>query len=135
MTQQTVVLDLPEDLYERIRQQAQTANRPVEEVVTETLALLFGLAEHDVTVESLESRSDAELWAIVHRKMTWDLEARIRGLSDLERTLGSPLSAEEELERDSLVAEHDRYVLVRSTALLLLKQRGHDIDRYLGMTD
>lgn len=129
MSQQTVVLDLPESLHERVRQQAESANRPVEEVLTESIALLFGEADQNISVESLQDRSDAELWALVRRRMTWDLEARIDSFSALARTRA--LLPDEVQQRDALIAEVDHYVLMRSAALLLLKQRGQDIDRYL----
>ncbi|MBL8130229.1 MAG: hypothetical protein JNL42_00100 [Anaerolineae bacterium] len=129
MSQQTVVLDLPESLYERVRRQAENANRPVEDVLTESIALLFGEAEPDASVESLQDRTDAELWALVRRRMTWDLEARIDTFSALARTRS--LLPDEIQQRDVLIAEVDHYVLMRSAALLLLKQRGNDVDRYL----
>jgi hypothetical protein len=77
----------------------------------------------------LESLSDDQLWAIVHRALVWPQDIRLRELT----TLGQQgnLSVEEQAELERLVDQVDRYVVLRSQALLLLKQRGHDVEHRL----
>ena len=131
MAQQPVVLQLPEDLYERVRQVAQDSHRPLETVLLDSLSLLFGdLPDNaELTPQILATFSDEQLWAVVERELTWPQDIRLRELTTLGKH-GS-LSAEEQAEMERLVDQVDRYVLVRSHALLFLKQRGHDIERRL----
>jgi hypothetical protein len=131
MAQQPVVLQLPEELYERIRQVAQDSNRPLETVMVDSLSLLFGdLPDNaELTPQILATFSDEQLWAIVQRSLAWPQDVRLRELTTLGKQ-GS-LSAEEQSELERLVDQVDRYVLVRSHALLLLKQRGYDVERRL----
>ncbi len=131
MNQQPVVLQLPEDLYERIRQVAADSRRPLEEVLVDSLALLFGdLAENtQLTPELLGSLTDEQLWAIVHRALAWPQDSRLRELTALGKQ--GRLSTEEQAELERLVDQVDRYVVVRSQALLLLKERGYDVEQRL----
>lgn len=133
MTQQSVVLELPEDLYERIRIMADTANRPVEDVIADGLEWIFTPSDVDsLTPDGLESMTDDELWAVVHRlyqHLAWSINTRSREFRERNKRL--PLTEDQEQERDDLVAEYDRYVFLRSKALLLLRDRGHDVEAYL----
>jgi hypothetical protein len=131
MTQQPVLIQLPEELYERVRQVAQDSNRPLESILVDSLALLFGdLPDNaELTPQILATFSDEQLWAIVQRALAWPQDARLRELTMLGKQ--GILSAQEQTEMERLVDQVDRYVLVRSHALLLLKQRGHDVERRL----
>ncbi|MBX3062383.1 MAG: hypothetical protein U0528_06670 [Anaerolineae bacterium] len=133
MSDQPVLLQLPEELYARIRQIAEESQRPVESVLVDSLSLLFGeLPDNDsLTPEMLSSLTDEQLWAIVHRHLAWALDSRLRELSELGKT--GQLSAEEYAEMESLVEQTDRHILLRSQALLLLKQRGYDVEHRLKM--
>ncbi len=131
MTQQPVLLQLPEDLYERVRQIAEESKRPLEEVLLDSLALLFGDLpdEASLSPQFLETLTDEQLWAIVHRALTWPQDIRLRELTALGKQ--GTLSADEQAEMERLVVQVDRYVLVRSRALMLLKGRGHDVEQRL----
>jgi hypothetical protein len=131
MTQQPVLLQLPEDLYERVRQIAEESNRPLENVLLDSLALLFGDWPDEATLspQFLETLTDEQLWAIVHRALAWPQDIRLRELTTLGKQ--GNLSAEEQTEMERLVDQVDRYVLVRSQALVLLKQRGQDVEHRL----
>ena len=83
----------------------------------------------ELTPQILETFSDEQLWAIVQRELAWPQDVRLRELTTLGKQ--GNLSAEEQIEMERLVDQVDRYVLVRSQALLLLKQRGHDVERRL----
>lgn len=133
MAQQPVVLQLPESLYERVRQVAVDSNRPLEEVLLDSLALLFDDLPDSasLTPELLGDLSNEQLWAIVYRPLAWAQDVRLRELTALGK-LGS-LSSDEQAEIERLADQVDRYVLLRSQALLLLKQRGYDVERRLQM--
>lgn len=112
MSDQAVFLQLPEHLYNRIRQVAEASNQSLETLLVDSLSLMFGkLPDH----EQLAAFSDQHLWAIVSRQPPLQ-----------EREIGR--SAEDQTRS---IEEYDRYVLLRSQALLLLKQRGHDVEQRL----
>ncbi len=131
MTDQSVLLQMPGELYERIRQIAAESNRPVENVLLDSIILLFGELPPDdqLTPQSLGGFSDEQLWALAHRPLAWPLDARLQELTALGKS--GALSAEQQAELERLVSALDRYVLLRSQALLLLKQRGHDVEQRL----
>lgn len=133
MSDQPILLQLPEELYARIRQIAEESQIPVESVLVDSLALLFGELpdNNSLTPEMLSALADEQLWAIVHRHLAWSLDSRLRELSELGKT--GQLSTEEYAEVERLVEQMDRHILLRSEALWLLKQRGHDVERRLRM--
>ena len=134
MSEQSVILSLPESLYEQVRRVAEKSDRPVELVLIDTLALLFGElpSDSELDPQSLNVLADEQLWALVYRSLAWPIDARLRELSAMGKS-GS-LSDAEQNELDVLVDQVDRYVLLRSHALLLLKQRGHDVERRLRLS-
>lgn len=130
MNHQMVQLDLPEELYERVRQIAENSQRPLETVLIESLALMFGdLPDEALPVEQFDSLADAQLWAVVYRQFAPDKDNRLHELTAMGKNRA--LSTNEQAELESLISQYDRYVLLRSKALLVLKQRGYDVERRL----
>ncbi len=131
MTQQPVLIQLPDSLYSRIRQAAEASQRPIEEVLVESLALMFDElpGETELTPQSLEILSDAQLWAIVYRPLAWPLDTRLRELTELGKR--GLLSEAETNEMEQLIHEVDRFVLLRSQGLFLLKERGYEVESRL----
>lgn len=129
MSQQTFTLHLSEDVLKRLRETAKAVNRPIEDVITDSIEVMFSSPESAISPEELVDFSDAELWGVVHRRLATSVQTRLEELAALGRV--HALSPDEEQERDHLMEAYDRYVLLRSHALLLLKQRGHDVDRWL----
>ncbi len=122
-----IELNLPADLYGRIQEAAARSDQPVESVLVESLALLFGTSpiDWDHLTATLETLPDAQLWALVYRRVTWIAGGRLRELT--ARGKQAPLSDEEQAELAMLVDEADRMMLLRSQALLVLQQRGHAV--------
>ncbi|MDQ3247967.1 MAG: hypothetical protein M3Q45_02050 [Chloroflexota bacterium] len=135
MTQQSVLVNLPVELYRRIRGTAQDTNRTVETVLLESLMLLFADLSSDAEplFPVLDTLSDDQLWAVIQRRLTWPESARLREL--VATSSIKTLSMHEQSELDSLLEQVDRYTLLRSKALLLLKQRGHPVEKHLGMVN
>ncbi len=130
---QSVSLDLPEELYARIREIAERNERSVETVLRESLEVLFGVdpssAAHQLP--QLDAYRDDQLWAIVHQRMAWPQRERLRDLiSSGKQDL---LKESEQAELETLIDQADHYSLLRSQALQLLKQRGHNVDQYLNV--
>jgi hypothetical protein len=130
MASLTVELEIAPELYERAKQIAQEQHRSVEVVLQESLALMFGTSQ-DVfpTADDLTYYSDEALWAIVHRHLAWHQETALRDL--IAQSKQAQLSDRKFAEMERLIDQVDQYMLLRSQALVLLKQRGHDIQQYL----
>ena len=126
--------DLPDPrivaLERRAQEIARASNRSVEEVLVESLALLFGtLPDADTAPDALKGYSDEQLWAVVHQHLAWPQDARLRELVALGKQ--GQVSDEEKAELGRLIDLVDRYMLLRSQALVLLKQRGYEVEKQL----
>jgi len=132
MEQKTVTLNIPADVYERVRQKAEAANRSLEVVVAESLNLLYGdfAADDDFIhlLERLPTFADNELWVVVYSRLSDEQVQQMNTLSE-KRKVGS-VSVQEQGTLDELIELIDRQMLLRSRALRLLKERGQDIEQY-----
>ena len=133
MSGKSITLDLPEDLYERVRQVAEQSQRPVERILVESIRLLFGLPSTSTdiatTLAAMPSYSDAQLWAVIYQSLAWPQSQRLHALSTKNKL--EKLTEDEQSEFEHLLTLNDRAMLLPSEALLLLKNRGHDIATYL----
>lgn len=133
MPRKSITLDLPDDLYEHVRQVAVQSQRPLERVVIESLRLLFvppsTSADVTTSLAALPNYSDEQLWAVVYQHLAWPQSQRLHTLS-IQNKLGR-LTESEHHELEDLLALNDRTMLLRSEALLILKSRGHNIATYL----
>lgn len=119
-----IELQLPPEIQERAEQIAKESNRSLEDVLLEGLSLLFGKL-NQISPDDLNAYSDEQLWAVVHQRLAWPQESRLRELSVLGKR--GQLNETEKSELERLIAVVDHASLLRSKALLLLQQRGHDI--------
>lgn len=132
MKRSTVELEIPEEVFEEARGIAKGGNRSVESVLQDGLAMMFGNTEVcGVSMESLENFSDEQLWKIINHQLTWAQDSRWREL--MANNKKGTLSRAESNELDNLLDIIDRQVLMRTKALVLMKQRGHNIETYLGL--
>jgi hypothetical protein len=129
MNDESVSLKISGKLYERAKQMSAESNRPVEAVLMDSLNLLFGVEDEDIQLDDLTNLSDEQLWGIVHQRLAWPQETRLRELTALGKQ--NLLSEDEQAELEQLIDRVDRYTLLRSQALLLLKQRGYDVEQRL----
>lgn len=80
-------------------------------------------------LQPLTDFSDEQLWRLVYQPFALEQDARLSELTVLGKS--GKLSDEEEREMEGLIGENDRYILLRTQALVMLKQRGHDVERRL----
>jgi hypothetical protein len=130
---QSVSVELPDDLYRRIREVAERNKRSVESVLRESLEVMFGaasMAPEDMQA-LLEHYRDDQLWAVVYQRLAWPRKERLQEL--MTKGEEGELSGAEQEELEVLLDEVDRYTLVRSQALHLLEQHGQDVQHYWTM--
>lgn len=130
MNPSLIELQIPQEILERARQIATESNRTVESVLLDAITLLFGtLPNSNSSLDALKSYNDELLWAVVHQRLLLSQDTRLRQLVELGKR--GLLSDDEKGEMQDLMDLVDHQMLLRSEALLLLKQRGHDVEQKL----
>jgi hypothetical protein len=132
MTEHDVVLKLPDPLYQRVREMAEASNRTVELLLLESIDSRFRQLVFEGDLEAmlagLAVYSDAQLWAVVQSRLEPERSARLHELADQSKQGDLPEAEQREL--DLLLDLADRQMLMRSEALRLLNERGHDVAAY-----
>jgi len=131
MAEETLTLHVPEYLYQRLKQRADGAHRPIEVEALDLLAADTGEHESDSTEmhdlkEAMAQLSDEELWAEARNSLAREATEKLRRLREKRRR--TSLTLAEWQRRDELLRQYDRGILIRAHAARLLKERGHTID-------
>lgn len=130
----TLTLELPDDVYAILEQRAAAANRTVEEEIIAILEIAFPPEDDpddplpdalQETVDSLELLDNPALWEIAQSNRPEAVAAEIETLNQKQQQ--DALSDEEATKLTELSQEHERLILLRNQALVLLKERGYDI--------
>jgi plasmid stability protein len=134
MTMQKVTLELPELLYQRLKDRAVQAHRTVEDEMLDVLATSVPLADElpadlDQAISPLVLLDDQALWHAARGTLPSDIAQRLEELH-LKRQR-EELTADEAQTAAALVRQYERAMLVRAQAAALLKQRGYDVSSLL----
>jgi hypothetical protein len=130
---ETITLQIPEPLYQRLVDTARATNRPLEEVTLH--ALNVGSPpdwtnvpdEFQVDLAALDRLEDEALWRIAQsHKSATEME---RYSLLLDRNQEGMLTDTERAELTALRAESDRFMLLKPQAAALLRWRGYQIPR------
>lgn len=130
MTLQTITLQIPEHIYERAQQVAETTDQPLEAVFLHELenAFLPPLPEdEEAELSALSYLSDDALWTIAREQMPSLRQERMQVLMD-GNTKGTLLEVEYQ-ELEHLVEQGQRLMLRKGKAAALLTERGYKITR------
>ncbi len=132
MSHSVLTLELPDDVYERVRRAAKGMNQPVEKALVSivraaTPSLDRVPAEYRAELEGLEDHGDDELWRISQARIAPAKQRRLERL--LDKNQREVLTDREREALAGLRSEGDRLMLRRSYAVLLLKYRGHRVPK------
>ncbi|KAB2854590.1 MAG: hypothetical protein F9K46_16735 [Anaerolineae bacterium] len=130
MTQQLVTLQIPQEIYERAREIGEASDLSAEQVLLDGLTTLYGDLPKDLSEEAITHLSDEQLWALVKRPFAIAQRMRMRELTALGKA--GQLSESGQVELEELLDELDEYTLQRTTALVTLKERGHEVEKLSG---
>ncbi len=130
MAEQTVMLSVSEQLYRRLQQRAEQANRSIEDEMLELIATAMPTSDElppELLAElaSLSSLSDSALWRLARSRFPIDLSLELEALNH-QRQRGE-LAQDEEQRASELMRQWDRWVGVRAEAAFQLKRRGNDV--------
>src|SRR5438046_1084442 len=102
MTERTVSIEIPNDLFEQLKRRAEVLHRPVEELVIQTLtagspAAAELPADLAAELEAMFNFSDDALWSATKPSISLAEHSRLEQLNQLagERQLSSAESAEQ----------------------------------------
>jgi len=126
----TITLDIPEDLYERVQQAANTLQRRFEEVLLEVVATALpplGDLPRELAddIANLAFLNDAALFQVARTPLSPDVQAEITVL--LEKKGRGELPASGQARLDDLVGSSEALALRRAQAAVLLQRRGYDM--------
>ncbi|MGI8934906.1 hypothetical protein [Leptolyngbya sp. BC1307] len=128
---ETVSLQLPERLHQRLVNTAQATGRPLEAVILHAIAVGSPPEWDDVPAEyqsdlaALDRLEDEALWKIARAQKSQDEMARYDELLDKNQ---SPSLAEvEQLELLRLRQDAEKFMLCKAHAAAILKWRGHQV--------
>ena len=131
MPNQTIPIQLPDTIYQRLQQVAHETHHSIEEVVLQTIRGNLPPSLDDLSPElrcvvaDLQHMSDEALWSVAKEPLPpqqWRRHQRL-----LRKGQAGTLAAAEHQELAELRAAGDRFVIRRSYALALLKWHGHTI--------
>jgi hypothetical protein len=128
MSHPVLMLELPEDIYERVRRAAKGMNQPVEKALVNivraaTPSLEKVPAEYRAELEAMEDLDDEELRRTLERHQPPSKQRRLEQL--LDKNQNGALTGREKQTLARLRSDGDRLMLQRSYAALLLKYRGN----------
>jgi hypothetical protein len=130
MSQPVLRLELPEDIYERVRRAAKGMKQPVEKALVNIVkAAMPSLdkvpAAYRAELEAMEDLDDAALWKIAEGVLPPEQQRQLARL--LAKNQRGPLKEAEQRALLALRETADRVMLQRSYAYVLLKSRGHSV--------
>jgi hypothetical protein len=130
MSQAVLTVELPDDIYERVRRTAKGMKQPLEQALVNIVKAATPSLEkvplkYRADLEAMEDLTDQELWKVAKRRLA---SARQRRLATLvQKGQREGLTDQERRALTRLRAAADRLMLRRSYAYLLLKYRGQPI--------
>lgn len=134
MTTKPIMLNLPEILYKQVRQRAEEKQHSIETELIEVVAAAVPLddelsPEIIQAVSALAHLDDNALERVARNPLSKRKYAKIRSLHLKRQRDGLDEAETQTLE--ALMNEYDKATLVRANAIEILRQRGHDISRFI----
>jgi len=129
---QIVTVNLPEPVYQRLKERAEHTQRSVEDELVEMAATIIPEEEKlptelANTVAALQLLDDKTLWQAARTHLSAKLVTRMERLHDQRRN--GNLTKMEEKELADLLKEYEKAIVIRSEAMGILMERGYDISK------
>jgi hypothetical protein len=134
MSNQSVLIDLPENIYNKYKQRAEQMQRSVEAEIVESIAKAAPTNADDLSAElqdlviQLGFLDDKALARIARSHQPKKEAARIETLHFKRQSEG--LNDSESKELAELMKKFDRWFVLRNEALGLLLERGQDVSEF-----
>lgn len=133
MTVQTVTLNMPGALYDRVKRRSEQAHRSVEMELLEAVAMAVPAADElppelAETISSLAHLDDETLQRAARSHFSAKKVAELEALHLKRQDEG--LTEDEAQRAAELTRQYERAMLIRAQAMGLLMQRGYDISAW-----
>jgi hypothetical protein len=134
MLNQSVLIDLPENIYNKYKQRAEQMQRSVEAEIVESIARAAPANADDLSAElhdlvvQLGFLDDKALFRIARSHQPKKEATRIETLHFKRQSEG--LADSESKELAELMKKFDRWFVLRNEALGLLLERGQDVSEF-----
>ncbi len=131
MVMQSITVNLPENLYERLKQASLAMRVPLDEVLVRALQVGSPPSWEDTPaffqadLAALDRLDDDYLWRITRSTQLNQIWSRYHEL--LDKNANGTITASEQAELERLRTEADRFVLRKAHAAALLRWRGHQV--------
>jgi hypothetical protein len=119
-------VSVPEDVYRRAREIAETTDQSVEQVLTEHLKAFASPMlppDEEAELAAIKHLSDDALWTIAREQLPDEVQAHMQFL--VERNTSGELTTDEYAELSGLVERGQRLTLRKSEAAAVLTHRGY----------
>lgn len=129
MTSQTVAIQIPEQLYQRLERLAALTNHSLEQLVVQTLSANVPPLPDDIPdnmrddLIALEAVDDEALWQVAHSVVSAEQHEQLVLLLDKQKA--GKITDAERTVLAQLQHEADRLMLRKAYAYILLKWHGH----------
>ncbi len=139
MSEQTIAVEIPHTLYQRLLHLAEVTRRPISNLVVQAIdqnvpPLMDKLpSAMQNELAGLESLPDDRLWEVARSRVSADQQSRYAELMDKERTDG--LSGSENTEFENLYHSFDVHMLRKAFAASLLRWRGYALPSPANLSD
>lgn len=129
MADRTMILNLPEQVYDQLQAQAQRHQRRIEDEAALALAATVRRdvlpADLEAAITALATLDDDALWQVSRSQPSVEDGVLLAALIDKRRRDGL-IPAEQNLLAE-LIDRHDRVMVLRAEAIALLNERGRDV--------
>lgn len=131
MLAKTIMVTLPEPIFERVTEVAEVNHISVEQLLTQTIALTMPPLESDLPtgwrreLSRMQSLSDAALWGLAGSTMDERRQAELEALAELQEERALTTAEQDTLTR--LMEEAEYTMLRRAEAFHLLARRGYSV--------
>jgi len=124
-----IMLEIPDNLYQRLQHVAQLTGCPLENLLLQTLTANLPPLPEDLSpdrqpeLSALEKLNDDALWKAARGVVSDTLQSRYQHL--LEKQRSNTLNPVEQEELEDVFQQSERTMLRKAYAYALLKWRGH----------
>ncbi|WJW66122.1 hypothetical protein OZ401_001910 [Candidatus Chlorohelix allophototropha] len=135
---QEITVNLPEPVYQRLKERAEQTRRSVEDELVEIAATIIPEDEKlpaDLanTVAALQLLDDKTVWQAARTHLSAKQIGRMEKLHDKRRN--NSLTVAEEKELTDLINDYEKVIVLRSEAMDILIERGYDISKLTKLTN